>query len=69
MTPALHQLPDEGVAKTLKERAQIQRDHGKLEDWALDHKMKLTQDKSEVLHLEKKKQMHRNRMGENRLYC
>ncbi|CAM4409115.1 unnamed protein product [Caretta caretta] len=54
-----------GVANTLEDRAKIQRDLDKLENWAIDDKMKLIKDKCKVLHLWKKNQIHKDRMGDN----
>ena len=56
-----------GIANTLEDRLNIQQDLDRLEHWALSNKMQLTGGKSKVLHLGRRNQMHRYRIGERDL--
>ncbi|KAF7253376.1 cAMP and cAMP-inhibited cGMP 3',5'-cyclic phosphodiesterase 10A [Varanus komodoensis] len=52
-----------GIANTLEDRMKIQGNLDKLEHWAQSNRMRLNKDKCQVLHLGKRNQMHRYKMG------
>ncbi|KAF7252760.1 RNA-directed DNA polymerase from mobile element jockey [Varanus komodoensis] len=52
-----------GIANTLEDRMKIQGDFDKLEHWAESNRMRFNKDKCQVLHLGKRNQRHRYKMG------
>ena len=52
-----------GTANTLEDRLNIQKNLDRLEHWALSNKMQFNGVKSKVLHLGRKNQMHRYKIG------
>ena len=52
-----------GIANTLEDRLNIQKDLIRLEHWALSNKMQFSGRKSKVLHLSRRNKMHRYRIS------
>ncbi|XP_077772840.1 uncharacterized protein LOC114582471 [Podarcis muralis] len=53
-----------GVAKTPEDRITLQNDLDRLENWAKTNKMNFNREKCKVLHLGKKKERHKYKMGD-----
>uniref|UniRef100_A0A803T8E9 Reverse transcriptase domain-containing protein n=1 Tax=Anolis carolinensis TaxID=28377 RepID=A0A803T8E9_ANOCA len=53
-----------GIANTPEERSRIQNNLDRLERWAETNKMKFNRDKCKILHLGRKNEMQRYRMGD-----
>uniref|UniRef100_A0A803SME4 Reverse transcriptase domain-containing protein n=1 Tax=Anolis carolinensis TaxID=28377 RepID=A0A803SME4_ANOCA len=53
-----------GIANTPEDRSRIQNNLNRLEKWAKTNKMKFNRDKCKILHLGRKNEMQRYRMGD-----